>query len=69
MSDLSPPDDAHVKEHCRPGQGDGTCRYLTMSPGGWSCEKHSSLAQYLDARVAAGTINAKGDNCDGMASR
>lgn len=58
----------HVKETCRPGAGNETCRYLTMGAGGWSCEKHSSLAQMLDDRVERGEMNARGDNCDGCAS-
>ncbi len=57
--------DDHVRETCRPGAGAETCRYLTMSAVGWSCEKHSSLADTLDDRVAAGTMVARGDNCEG----
>jgi len=68
-TELSPPDDAYVRSVCRPGEGKATCRYLTMAPTGWSCAKHTSMADYLDERVAANTINAQGDNCDGMGSR
>jgi hypothetical protein len=58
----------HVKSVCRPGADHDTCRYLAMSPKGWSCEKHSSLAQLIDDRVASKTIVARGDNCTGRAS-
>lgn len=63
------PDDAYVKGPCKIGQGAACCRYLTMGPKGWSCEKHGSLQAHLDARVAAGTITARGDNCEGLDSR
>lgn len=55
----------HVMATCKPGAGAATCRYLAMGAGGWSCEKHSSLAAALDRRVEEGTINARGDNCEG----
>lgn len=57
--------DSHVMEVCRPGEKAGTCRYLAMGVTGWSCEKHTSLAEVLDNRVRTGTINARGDNCEG----
>lgn len=58
-------DDGYVDSTCRPGAGALTCRYLAMSAAGWSCEKHSSLASELDERVRLGTINARGNNCEG----
>ena len=54
---------------CKVGQGAACCRYLAMGPNGWSCEKHSEMGRYLDQRVAAETMNARGDNCPGRASR
>ena len=65
----NPPDDQWTREVCRIGQGEACCRYLTMAPGGWSCEKHTVLSFTLDARAAAGTINARGDNCPGRGAR
>ena len=61
--------DEHAKGVCRVGCGKECCRYLTMSPLGWSCEKHSSLRPLLDARVEMGTMNAQGDNCEGRLSK
>lgn len=58
-----------VDNVCQLGQGAMTCRYLTVSPKGWSCEKHSSLRRMLDARVLAKTMLARGDNCRGKDSR
>lgn len=55
----------HVTDICRPGEGTATCRYLTMSAKGWSCRKHTLLADTLDSRVIAETIIARGDNCEG----
>jgi hypothetical protein len=58
-----------TKEHmdfvCRPGQGAGTCRYLTTSAKGFGCEKHTELADYLDERVRTNSMTAQGDNCEG----
>jgi hypothetical protein len=58
-----------VNEVCLIGQGARCCRYLTMSPRGWSCEKRHAMGRTLDARVAAGRMNARGDNCEGLDSR
>ncbi len=55
----------YIRDVCKIGQGAACCRYLTMGADGWSCEKTSSLKALLDARVATGTINARGDNCEG----
>ncbi len=55
----------YVNEFCKPGKGKETCRYLTMSPDGWDCEKGTSLGRQLDERVEANTMNAQGDNCPG----
>jgi hypothetical protein len=54
---------------CKIGHDAETCRYLTMHPEGWSCEKHSPLGRELDRRVAEKTIRARGDNCPGKDSR
>lgn len=58
--------DQWAENVCAIGKGAACCRYLTMSPKGWECAKHSELATMLDDRVAAGTINARGDNCEGV---
>lgn len=63
------PDLNHAKTVCRIGGGHSCCRYLTMAPMGWSCEKHSDMAALLDARAAAGDMVARGDNCEGMSAR
>lgn len=63
------PDNAWTREVCKTGQGAACCRYLTISPDGWSCEKHSVFAATLDARAAAGQMRARSDNCPGKDSR
>jgi hypothetical protein len=63
------PDEEWTVRVCKIGQGAACCRYLTMHPHGWSCEKHGGLRAHLDMRVAAGTIRARGDNCAGKAAR
>lgn len=62
---LAPPTSEETKTLCRVAEGDATCRYLTMSARGWGCEKLTTLRRVIDERVAAGTFNAKGDNCPG----
>jgi hypothetical protein len=61
---LVPLTEEHVKAVCKPGTTE-CCRYLTMGPRGWSCEKHGSLKALLDERVRTGTMRATGDNCEG----
>ncbi len=61
--------DDYAKQICKVGQGADCCRYLCMSPEGWSCEKFGSFSDLLDFRVLTGTINARGDNCAGKLSR
>jgi hypothetical protein len=58
----------HAKAVCKPGTTE-CCRYLTMGPRGWSCEKHSTLSLAIDKRVAEGTMRAIGDNCEGRLPR
>jgi len=63
------PDDEWTKLVCRIGQGHACCRYLTMNPAGWSCEKHGNLKFHLDQRVATNIMTAQGDNCEGLKAR
>jgi hypothetical protein len=56
----------HLKEVCKIGQGNECCRYLTCGPQGFQCAKCSSLKYQLDARVMSSTMNARGDNCEGI---
>lgn len=55
----------HVKEFCRPGQQERTCRYLSMHDGVWLCAKPTALRVVIDARVEEGDFTARGDNCVG----
>lgn len=63
------PDIDWAKEVCKMGQKQDCCRYLAMSVGGYSCEKHSLLKSYIDRRVMNGGMGARGDNCEGKDSR
>jgi len=56
----------YVKTTCKLGMEESCCRYLCMSSKGWECLKCSSLKETLDERVAKRTMNAKGDNCEGI---
>lgn len=64
-----PPDDFCVREVCKIGQGALCCRYLTMSPNGWSCEKLTDMGRELDRRADAKQMVAIGDNCLGRGDR
>lgn len=63
------PTQQYVIDVCKIGQQANCCRYLTMSPKGWSCEKKSDLRLILDARAASGSMHARADNCEGRSSR
>lgn len=69
MSEPRYPEGDHVRTVCKIGLDAECCRYLTMAPTGWSCEKKSELAKLLDARAASGAMHARADNCEGMDSR
>lgn len=56
----------HFRLICLPGEGAATCRYIAASGQGITCEKFTSLAREMDARVAAGTFAARSDNCPGF---
>lgn len=60
--------DEHLKETCKFGQGGDTCAFLTMGSGGFTCGKQDWVEPIIRARLAAGTMSAKGDNCDGWPS-
>jgi len=66
---MEPPTDADAKDLCLIGMGASTCRYLTISGEGWSCEKFTALRARIDAKVAAGEFTAMAINCSGKGSR
>ena len=54
----------HITAVCKPGSSE-CCRYLVATTA-FACAKlEPSLKAEMDRRVAAGTMNAKGDNCPG----
>lgn len=63
---LLPPDKAYIKDVCRPGEQERTCRYLVSSTKGIECAKLTELKYTLDRRVKENKFIARGDNCDGM---
>lgn len=59
--------DWRLNELCRPGRGADTCRYLGGGAMGFECLKHQDgFRQEIDRRSAAGSMNANGNNCDGI---
>ena len=63
---LGRPDQNHVRNVCKIGKGAACCRYLAGDGQGMACVKHHAAARVVDARVAAGTMGARGNNCDGF---
>lgn len=63
------PDD-HLKAVCRIGQGADCCRYIVrelFDAGPYECAKHDqTLKEQIDRRHAAGSMIARGDNCEGL---
>jgi hypothetical protein len=65
----SQPDSQWAKEVCRIGQGAGCCRFLTMGPDGWECQKGTSMGVLLTTRAGCGLMHAQSDNCPGRPTR
>jgi hypothetical protein len=64
-NDEDPIDNACVDSVCKLGQGKDCCRYLARDAQGFKCLKLTELRYHLDERVKRGTMNARGDNCEG----
>lgn len=62
------PDDDWARNICKIGTGERCCRFLTVGPEGWSCEKATAMGSMLTERAAAGNMTSQGDNCEGRAS-
>jgi hypothetical protein len=54
----------HIKDSCKLGTAE-CCAYLVMSPKGWRCAKDTAMRFQIELRLAEGSINATGDNCEG----
>ena len=55
-----------LKEVCKLGHGVKCCAFICCGPDGFECLKGTSLEAAIRQRLAAGTMNAQGDNCDGI---
>jgi len=56
----------YIYNVCKIGQGKECCRYLTVDPDGWSCERNDpSMKAIIDKRVSDNQFTACGINCDG----
>ena len=67
------PDDYITEEHaknvCLIGRSERTCRYITMSQAGWSCEKSTMIGKFLSQRADRMQQIPRGDNCPGRKPR
>jgi hypothetical protein len=61
--------DKHVKGVCKIGQKTKTCRFLTISQAGWSCEKSTVLGKFLNSRAEKMAQIARGIGCEGRKPR
>lgn len=59
----------HLDHVCLIGKGEATCAYLFADAAGIQCAKGTPIADIITARREAGTLKAKGDNCDGWTVR
>ena len=57
---------AHLKGVCKYKQGKETCRYIGLSPNGFSCVKKTPIKNALDERVQNNLMKSQGDNCEGL---
>jgi hypothetical protein len=59
----------HITEICKRGQGKLTCSYLAFGGDGFICAKNDpAVKAVIDQRRSQKTMNAMGDNCEGVAS-
>jgi len=57
---------AHLKTVCKFKHGQETCRYISLSVGGFACMKKTPVKNTLDERVKNNLMKAQGDNCEGL---
>ena len=56
-----------VDRVCLIGQGDRTCKYITIQGDrGFVCAKGTSMGAMLDNLATNNKITAKSDNCEGL---
>jgi len=57
----------HLKNVCKIGQKEKTCRYLFAGENGFECGKlNPALKEMQDSRVYMMMLVTEGDNCDGV---
>lgn len=54
--------DEHIRSVCKPGCESKTCKFLVMSPSGFTCAKFTGLAFELSGKE----MMAEGNNCDAL---
>lgn len=60
-------DDDYLNNICKIGNKNNTCRYILMSSEGqFVCAKHTKMRQVLDELVEKESIEARGNNCQGL---
>lgn len=60
-------DEGHLNNICKLGNKNNTCRYILMGPEGqFVCAKHTKMRQVLDDLVENESIEARGNNCQGL---
>ncbi len=60
--------EGHLGTVCKSGQGAATCCFIIFGDAGYQCAKDSCYEKNIRDRLAAGTMEARGDNCSGAPS-
>jgi len=59
----------HAAQVCLIGKSTKTCRFITMSQLGWSCEKNTIIGKFLNMRAERMAQINRGINCEGRLPR
>ena len=59
------PSSEHLESVCGYRKGEQTCAFLAAEEGGFCCAKGSVAEAAVNARLSAGSMRSKGDNCSG----
>lgn len=58
-----------LKNICKIGDGENTCRYIMRGKDNYLCIKNSIIQISIDKNVEKGVMVAIGDNCSGITNK
>ena len=56
----------HLENVCKIHHKEKTCRFISLTPGGFYCVKDTPVADTLTKKVINKEMIAQGDNCEGF---